>query len=195
MKFRPISFAALLSCIGFASCAQQSSYQAGDQVTDTQHWADWSGPAPLPAELEVRNFLPLSNQVASGGPPSAQSIAEMRDLGYTTIINLRTSAESGVAEEAQLAAQAGLRYIHLPVRTSGIDLAYAAEVREALRSAEGGKVLLHCGSGGRVSAVWGLARALEEGLSEEEAVAAAQQAGMRSSRLESRVRESVPVLD
>ena len=142
----------------------------------------------LPAALPVQNFLLLSERTVGGGPPSAATIAEMKSLGYSTIINLRTSREAGVAEEAELAAAAGLHYVHIPISGATTNLRNAAAISQALENAPDGKVLLHCGSGNRVGAMWGLMEAIDNGHSADTATQVARRSGMRSASLEARLR-------
>lgn len=145
----------------------------------------------LPASLPVRNFLPITERVAGGGSPSPETIAEMKSLGYSTIINLRTSGEAGVAEEAGLAASAGLHYVHIPISGATTNLRNAVAISQALADAPEGKVLLHCGSGNRVGAMWGLMEAIDHGHSADTAAQVARRSGMRSAGLEARVRSAI----
>lgn len=145
----------------------------------------------LPASLPIRNFLPITERVAGGGPPSADTIAEMKAMGYSTIINLRTSGESGVAEEAALAEAAGLHYVHIPISGGTTNFRNAHAISQALEAAPDGRILLHCGSGNRVGAMWGLKEAIENGLNEDDAAEIARRSGMRSAGLESAVRGSI----
>lgn len=145
----------------------------------------------LPASLPIRNFLPITERVAGGGPPSAATIAEMKAMGYSTIINMRTSREAGVAEEAVLAAEAGLHYVHIPISGSTTNLRNALALSQALADAPEGRVLLHCGSGNRVGAMWGLKEAIEQGLDADTASQVARRSGMRSASLDERVRASI----
>jgi uncharacterized protein (TIGR01244 family) len=145
----------------------------------------------LPASLPIRNFLPITERVAGGGPPSAATIAEMRSLGYSTIINMRTLSEPGVAKEAALAKAAGLHYVHIPVSGTTTNLRNGLALSQALEAAPEGRILLHCGSGNRVGAMWGLKEAIEHGLSQDHAAEVARRSGMRSDTLESAVRASV----
>jgi uncharacterized protein (TIGR01244 family) len=145
----------------------------------------------LPASLPIRNFLPITERVAGGGPPSPETIAEMKALGYSTIINMRTMSEPGVAEEAALAEAAGLHYVHIPVGGTTANFRNALALSQALETAPEGRILLHCGSGNRVGAMWGLKEAIEQGLNQDEAAEVARRSGMRSEQLESAVRSSV----
>lgn len=186
---RPSLFG-LLGLVGLTvSCSSKpsaSAYETGPPQTTEEAFV-----YTLPESLPIRNFLPITERVAGGGPPTAATIAEMKALGYSTIINLRTLAEPGVAEEAALAEAAGLHYVHIPVSGTTTNLRNALALSEALASAPEGRILLHCGSGSRAGAMWGLKEALEHGLSHDQAAEVARRSGMRSERLESAVRSSV----
>lgn len=144
----------------------------------------------LPRAVEIPNFAILSPQVAGGGAVTPEQVASMPELGYTTIINLRTAGERGVAEEEAAARAAGLNYLHFPTTGSNYDLDLAQTVRQAI-SVQSGKVLLHCGSGARVAAVWAMVRAIDEGLPPEEAARVAAEEGPRpiSTGMVDRVRD------
>lgn len=137
--------------------------------------------AALPAWLDLPNFVLLDERVASGGPPSLATVAELPARGYGMVIDLRTAQEPGVAEERAVAEAAGLRYVHIPVRGVGFDLADAQRLLDALDSAPAGAVLLHCRSGGRAGALWGLAQGLDRGMLPAQAAALARQSGVTVS--------------
>lgn len=184
----PLALAALL----LGSCSSNPGKPAPADLDATPpQSAEAEMAYTLPASLPIRNFLPITERVVGGGPPSAETIAEMKSLGYSTIINMRTSGEAGVAEEAELAAAAGLHYVHIPISGSTTNLRNALALSQALESAPDGKVLLHCGSGNRVGAMWGLKEAIENGLDADTASEVARRSGMRSASLEARVRSSI----
>ncbi|MAW61825.1 MAG: hypothetical protein CMJ94_13490 [Planctomycetes bacterium] len=182
-----------LGLIAFApACSQAPSKQApADPAPAPQQRAEADDAYTLPASLPIRNFLPITERVAGGGPPSAGTIAEMKALGYSTIINMRTSSEPGVAEEAQLAEAAGLHYVHIPISGTTTNLRNAMALSQALADAPEGKILVHCGSGNRAGAMWGLKEALEHGHSASTASEVAYHSGMRSPSLDERVRSAI----
>jgi len=187
------SLLGLLGLVGLTvSCSSNASEMGPTGLSAEQpQGIDQAFVYTLPPSLPIRNFLPITERVAGGGPPSAATIAEMKALGYSTIINMRTLAESGVAEEAALAEAAGLHYVHIPIGGTTANLRNALALSQALESAPEGRVLVHCGSGSRVGAMWGLKEAIEHGLDQDHAAEVARRSGMRSDRLESAVRSSV----
>lgn len=134
--------------------------------------------AELPSMVDIPNFTILNEQVSGGGYITADQVATLPAKGYTTIINLRHDGERGVAEEVAAAERAGLHYVSVPVGGGDFTLEDAKKVSDAIAAAPG-HVLLHCASGGRVSAVWALTRALDEGLTPGEAAHVAQEEGCR----------------
>ena len=156
-------------------------------------------PAP-PSESELAvdpmaglpNGIALDELVIGAGQPSDEVLLGLKERGFAMVVNLRQPDESG-SESAELVEGAGLLYASLPI--GGGD--FTADDAHALRGllddlpADSGKVLIHCGSGSRVGALWATMRALEEGMTPEQAVELAQASGkVRDSSLE-RVRELV----
>jgi len=130
------------------------------------------GPAEIPA------YRVLSPALAVGGQPSPAVLARLPDLGFRTVINLRTAAE-GAEEEGALVREAGLRYVWVPITPATFSLEDVRRVEEALDVAGSGPVLLHCASSNRVGGVWAAIEA-RRGKSHEEAEEAGQGAGLRS---------------
>jgi uncharacterized protein (TIGR01244 family) len=132
----------------------------------------------LPASLDIPNFTILTGKVSGGGLISAEQVAELPAKGYTTIINLQNENEPGVKEERAAAEAAGITYISIPCSGSNFTLEDGHAVAIALAQ-NPGHTLFHCRSGGRVSAVWALTRAIVEGLDPEEAADVAANQGCR----------------
>ncbi|MDA1260869.1 MAG: sulfur transferase domain-containing protein, partial [Planctomycetota bacterium] len=168
----------LLVLAALTSCSQtvrQERMAASESECDC--CSGMAGAADLPAWVDAPNFQILTERVAASGPPTLEAVAGLRERGYGMVIDLRTAQEPGQAEERAAAEAAGLRYVHIPVAGSGFDLTDAARLRDALASAPDGKVLLHCRSGGRVGALWGLAQGFDRGLTPNQAAEVAKQSG------------------
>lgn len=105
---------------------------------------------------------PLSKRVAVGGQPRADDLAQLRDQGFTTVVNLRVTGEANQQlspeDEGRAAASSGLAYHHVPVSTQDLRPEQVAEVRAAIQEAPG-RVLVHCGAGQRACAIALLAEA------------------------------------
>ncbi|GMU65896.1 MAG: hypothetical protein AMXMBFR36_21700 [Acidobacteriota bacterium] len=121
-------------------------------------------PAGLPVEVGdvegVERALFRDGRVFIGGQPSEAALRKLKELGVTAIVNLRGEAEMANREavpfdEAALAAELGLEYVHVPI--SGEDHPYRPEVLERLEETlrkHNGPVLLHCTVGWRASYAW-----------------------------------------
>lgn len=162
----------LLLCA--ASCSSSEAASDSDMLTVGSLF---TSEAP-PQEVDIRNYTILSTQVAGGGSITPEQVASLPGKGYTTIISLRFERENGVVAEMAAADAAGLTYVSIPVGGGDFTLEHAMKVSEAIQ-ASSGHVLFHCASGGRVSAVWALTRAIDEGLTPSEAGRVAAEEGCR----------------
>lgn len=145
----------------------------------------------LPPALEIAGWTILGPGVAGAGQPAAADFTALAARGYRTVVNLRAPGEPFPAGEAELAAAAGLAYHWLPVTPASLGLEDAAALAAILEQAPPGSVLVHCATGNRVGALWGLYLGLSDGLPPQAAVAAAERAGMRSPVLAERVADAL----
>ncbi|MFQ5748874.1 MAG: beta-lactamase hydrolase domain-containing protein [Planctomycetota bacterium] len=179
-RLSPLALACLGSLLAACGSAPSADTDGGPvQVSEV-----------LPPYVEVPRFKDLAPGVAGGGQPTLEAIRALAERGYTTLINLRTDPEL-LGGEAETAQAAGLRYVRIPVSGSSLSLADAARLREILLESRGGPVFIHCASGNRVGGIWGLYRALTEGLTPRETEQAARRAGLRSDALAERVRSEL----
>jgi uncharacterized protein (TIGR01244 family) len=113
---------------------------------------------PQPPDLaDWEDFRPDSESANAyiGAQPTPEALAAFREAGGTVVINLRTEREMAfLPYYADLVSGEGLTYVHIPTRGSQMDAKTYDAVREAIDAAEG-PVMLHCGSGGRATYLWG----------------------------------------
>jgi uncharacterized protein (TIGR01244 family) len=146
-------------------------------------------PAGPPEAVEagsIPSYRLIHPGLAVAGQPAPEAMAKLRDLGFRTVVNLRTEGEGGAAERAVIEAQ-GLSYVWVPITPESFSLADVQAVEKVLRDPSAGPVLLHCASSNRVGAVWAAIQA-REGKPVDEALAAGREAGLRSPQLEAAVR-------
>lgn len=134
------------------------------------------------------NWQKIAPGLYSSGQPTPQQWQQIRQAGVRTVLNLRPDDEQPGSQEAQMVADAGLRYCQLPVASGdAIDSAcidtFSALVDEC--AADG--LLVHCGSGNRVGALVALRAHMHQQASDSEALQAGRKAGLTS--LEPRVIE------
>ncbi len=101
---------------------------------------------------QIKNFVAVSADLATGGQPSEQQIRELAEHGFEAIVNLGLVDQSySLPDEAGLVRTLGMAYYHIPVDfdtpTAG-DLARFLAVMDACR---GRKVFVHCAANMRVS--------------------------------------------
>ncbi len=143
--------------------------------------------APSPSELLPNGKMPLDG-VLTGGQPTVEQFEKLAALGYKTVINLRSPAESGSTDPAAVQAL-GMSYLSLPI-TGASDLGRenAARLAEALAKSEY-PVVVHCASGNRVGALFAMKAFYVDGEGPEGALALGRAAGV--TRLEPAVKREL----
>ena len=112
----------------------------------------------------------LDDHMMVCGQVAPHEVAGLAEQGITVLVNNRPDGEetgqplAGDIEDA--AAKAGIRYHFVPIMR-GIGPADIESMQQALRDAEGGKLLAFCRSGTRSALTLALARR-EEGASADE---------------------------
>ena len=146
-------------------------------------------------EIDPLTLLPNALQpeegLLVGGQPTAEQLEQARDLGYETVINIRNTDEPGPAREEVEAL--GMSYVSIPVAgAEGISEENARALATALDEAEG-PVIVHCGSGNRVGALFALKAHYVDGASAEESMQIGMDYGL--TRLEPVVRERLELVE
>ncbi len=103
--------------------------------------------------VNISKLKVISPHLTVAGQPKESDFKALKAEGYTLIINLRTAGELNF-DEANAVADAGLKYVSLPITGKDeVNFANASELASLLEKHQGDKVLLHCGSGNRVGAL------------------------------------------
>ncbi|HVR29516.1 MAG TPA: sulfur transferase domain-containing protein [Thermoanaerobaculia bacterium] len=137
--------------------------------------------APLLGQEDagIRNATSPAPGVLFGGQPTAEQLEKLAAADYKTVIDLRGPEEDRGYDEAAAAEAAGLEYIAVPITGETIEDAKTLdEFIRIFRETEK-PVLVHCGSGARVGAVYYAWLVAEEKMSREEALARAKEQGLR----------------
>lgn len=112
----------------------------------------------------------LDDRVMVSGQVAPHEVAGLAQQGVTMLVNNRPDGEEPgqpLASDIEAAASAaGIAYRHVPI-IRGIGPADVDAMQEALREAEGGKLLAFCRSGTRSALVTALAKR-EQGASTDE---------------------------
>jgi uncharacterized protein (TIGR01244 family) len=124
----------------------------------------------------VRNFARLETTVACGGATNPDSVAEIKQMGFKAIFNLRLSSEPGadIEKEEAAAHAAGLNYIHVPFTPSNPDLASVDKFLTAIKDPANDPAFIHCSGGNRAAGFWLIKRVLVDHWDVDKAVAEAE---------------------
>lgn len=171
-------------CIGLpATVACRSEPQLAQTETS---------PAPVTSQRNaadlLRNGRFTEDGILVGGQPTPEQLEALHDLGYSTVVNLRTPQESGSTDAASVEAL-GMDYVSLPVAgAQGVNETNARRLAEILETADG-PIVVHCASGNRVGALFAMKAFFVDGRSSTEALAAGRAAGL--TRLEPDVKQKL----
>jgi uncharacterized protein (TIGR01244 family) len=126
----------------------------------------------------MSNIKKVSDEFSAGGQPTPETLKQLADEGYKSVVNLRSPDETGVLEDEQQQAQAvGLEYVNVPISSSQANGNLTAKVLFELEKLPT-PVYFHCGAGGRASALALIALAIEQQLNREQVLAKAQELGI-----------------
>lgn len=151
----------------------------GILVLGVPHVVDAQDEAPQ----GIRNYTRVNATVACGGATPPEALADLKRLGFTSVINFRTAQEEGAAIEASqnAASDAGLKYFHIPFRTPSDEI--AAEFLGVIEQPSNQPVYIHCASANRVGAMWFIKRVKQDGWDDARAMEEAEAIGLRSEAL------------
>jgi protein tyrosine phosphatase (PTP) superfamily phosphohydrolase (DUF442 family) len=141
--------------------------------------------ALLDALRGVANAAEPVPGLVTGGQPTTQHLARLREAGCQVVLDIRDPLEPRPFRTPEEVRAAGLEYVNIPVRHAGVPHETFARVRETVRDlvAAGRATLFHCASGNRVGGTMIPYLMLDRGLSEDEAVMEAMKMGTRSADL------------
>lgn len=108
----------------------------------------------------IVNFVRVENTVACAGATKPEAIAEIKKMGFASIINLRQANEPGASVEADEAAarSAGITFFHVPFNGASPDPAAAGRFLDAITSRGAEPACICCASGNRAAAMWMIKR-------------------------------------
>lgn len=124
------------------------------------------------AKTDLPNFHAVHKYLYRGGEPSKAGLARLKEMGVTTVIDLRGHKEN-VQREAAWARALGMQSINLPMSSkaptaSQVDT-FMKTIKEA-RDGRRGPVFVHCAHGSdRTGCMIGIWRVSQEGYSYDQA--------------------------
>ena len=121
---------------------------------------------------EIRNYVALSDELATGGQPSEEQVRRLAQAGFETVINLGLlDPRYCLEDEAGLVRSLGLEYQHIPVDFQAPTMEDLRQFFAAMQEAQGKRVFVHCAANYRVSSFVSLYGQAKLGWSSEQAAA------------------------
>lgn len=138
-----------------------------------------------PTVTGVTNFSKLESTIACAGATTPAGVAEVKKLGYASIINLRLATETNAEIDAEAAAAkaAGVRFVHLPLNSASPDPAVVDRFLAAVVDPANQPVFVHCASGNRAAALWMIKRLVVDRWDEQRASTEAAALGLTNAAL------------
>ena len=127
----------------------------------------------------ITNLARLETTVACAGAVTPASVAEIKKMGFGSIINLRLANEQGADIEGETAAAkaAGINFVHLPLNGAMPDPAVVDQFLKVVTAPGNQPAFIHCASGNRAAAMWMIKRALVDKWDNDRAFEEANQLG------------------
>jgi uncharacterized protein (TIGR01244 family) len=133
----------------------------------------------------ITNFNHLETIVACAGSVTPAAVADIKKMGFASIINLRQPSEPGADIEAQAAAAkaAGIHFFNIPFNNAAPDPAVVDRFLQTITQRGHEPAFIHCASGNRAAAMWLVKRVLVDRWDVERAGAEAAGLGLSNPTL------------
>ena len=141
----------------------------------------------------IVNFSKVETTVACAGATTPAALAEVKRMGYASVVNLRLASEAGAEIEAEAAAAktAGLNYVHLPFNAAAPDPMLVDNFLKAVTDARNQPAFIHCASANRAAALWMIKRVEVDKWDVERASAEATALGLTNPALKTFVMDQI----
>jgi uncharacterized protein (TIGR01244 family) len=133
----------------------------------------------------ITNYAHLETTVACAGAITPDSVAEIKKMGYASIINLREATEPGANIDAEAAAakKAGINFFHVPFNGGQPSATAVDQFLKSITTAGSEPAFIHCAGGNRAAAMWFVKRALVDKWPTDKAMAEAADLGFTNPAL------------
>ena len=141
----------------------------------------------------IANFAHVETTVACAGATTPAALAEVKRMGYKSVVNLRQASEPGADIEAASAAAkaAGLNYVHLPFNAAAPDPMLVDNFLKAVTNPGNQPAFIHCASANRAAALWMIKRVEVDKWDVERASVEAAALGLTNPALKAFVLDSI----
>ncbi len=110
----------------------------------------------------ITNLARVETTVACAGAVTPSAVADIKKMGFASIINLRQPTEPGADIDAEAAAAktAGINFFNLPFNNAAPDPAVVDRFLQTITQTGNQPAFIHCASGNRAAAMWFVKRVL-----------------------------------
>ncbi len=144
-------------------------------------------PRPEPVPLDGARNLTQAGDIYVSGVTTTTGLEALQSRGVQTVLDLRLP-EQVEPDFAEIVRNLGMNYLALPMQSTAMTAGQARAFLEAMRKHDHQPLLIHCKSGNRSGAMFGVYVAAERKLDVDAAITQARQAGLRSDELTEDVR-------
>ena len=137
---------------------------------------------PSKPESSIKNFFRINEQICTGGQPTMEELAKLKEQGVKAVINLRMPSEFDAEEEAAKAKELGLRYFLIPFDSNNPKDEAVDEFLKVVADKENRPLFIHCTTANRVGAFWMIRRVLVDGWTVEKAEEEAKKIGLHNPK-------------
>jgi uncharacterized protein (TIGR01244 family) len=110
----------------------------------------------------ITNLARVETTVACAGAVTPSAVADIKEMGFVSIINLRQPTEQGADIEAESSAAkaAGINFYNIPFNNAAPDTAAVDRFLLTITQPGNQPAFIHCASGNRAAAMWFVKRVL-----------------------------------
>jgi len=133
----------------------------------------------------ITNLARVETTVACAGAVTPSAVAEIKKMGFNSIINLRQPTEQGadIDAEAASAKTAGINFFNIPFNNAAPDPAVVDKFLSTIAQPGNQPAFIHCASGNRAAAMWFVKRVLVDKWDVDRAGAEAASLGLGNATL------------
>jgi len=110
----------------------------------------------------ITNLARVQTTVACAGAVTNSAVANIKQMGFSSIINLRQPTEQGadIDGEAAAAKAAGIKFYNIPFNNAAPDPAVVDKFLQTITQPGNEPAFIHCASGNRAAAMWFVKRVM-----------------------------------
>ncbi|MDC7233872.1 MAG: protein tyrosine phosphatase family protein [Spirochaetales bacterium] len=117
----------------------------------------------------IPNFFKVSESVATGAQPPVEGLQELKEAGYTAVLNLSPrSTPNYLPQEAEIVESQGMDYVHYPVDCSHLKKNHYTMFSKIMQGFSDARVFIHCGGNIKSSNLMHMYNVLESDMDEKD---------------------------